>query len=545
MLDSLQRYPLLRLLMANVAGIMVAHILYPVLESAAVGRVGVLSIAFVLYAAVLLFVAFIARERRSLYGMIIMLLFVSMGAVGYIISRLHTSYPWPSGKVLYEAHLVSDAEHRERNIRCLLHVDAVYESGRWITVDRTIYAYFPLASPQVSDEGSISYHTVGGLQAGDTLLFRARVNPPRNFSDSLPFDYARYLTMQGLSGTVYLPYGSWISVENISPTLREHFLRLRHRLQHKYLYPAFAPDAMGVISALTLGDKTQLSPEVRAAYTDAGAAHALALSGLHVGVIYIMLGFIMRGVVRRRNLRWMADVVIIIVLWAFALMVGMAASVVRAVTMCTIYSMARWVSRDNAPINVLSLTALVMLMVRPFYLFDVGFQLSFMAMASILWLEPHMEMLFQRSSLSRLPAYFVGVVCMSLAAQAGTLPLTLYHFGTFPTWFLVTNLLVVPSLSLLLILCVVWWMFALAGISWATPLGSLLQCLVQSLTSCLAYIASWPCAVLSVKHFSLASTIAAYSLIYAIGQFWTRRNPHSLIYALVALLALLVSMLVA
>lgn len=544
MRDSLQRYPLLRLLMAYVVGIMVAHTLCSVLESAVIGRVGMCGPTIVLCAAALLFVVLIALNRRSLYGIAALLLFVFIGSGEYIASRHHTTYVWPSGEALYEARLTSDIEHRERNVRCLLHVDAVCDSGRWAVVDRTVYAYFPIASSHVSGEASASRHSVDALQAGDTLLFRGKVSPPRNFSD-LPFDYARYLTMQGISGTTYLPRGSWVSAVNTTPTLLERLLRLRYRLQHEHLYPAFAPDAMGVIAALTLGNKSHLAPEVRAAYTDAGAAHALALSGLHVGVIYVMLGFLMRGLVRRRSLRWVADVVIVTVLWLFALMVGMSASVVRAVTMCSLYAVARWVSRDSAPINVLSLAALVMLMGRPFYLFDVGFQLSFMAMASILWLEPYMEMLFQRGPLSRLPAYFVGVVCMSLAAQVGTLPLTLYHFGTFPTWFLITNLLVVPSLSLLLMLCVVWWVFALTGIPWATALGVLLQWLVQSLTSCLAHIASWPHAVLRVEHFTLVSALASYLLIYTVGQYWTRRNPRSLVFALVVLLGLLVSLLVA
>lgn len=544
MRDSLQRYPLLRLLIAYVVGVMVAHALYPVLENAVVGRVVMWGFAIILCAALSL-VVLIVWSRRSLYGMAALLLFVSMGAVGYIIPRHHIAYAWPLDDSLYEARLAADAERRERNVRCLLHVDAVYVSERWIAVDRTIYAYFPIVSPQMPGMAAIPHPSVETLQAGDTLLFHGRVSPPRNFSDSLTFDYARHLTMQGISGTTYLPHGSWTSAENSTPSLRERLLRLRYRLQHEHLYPAFAPDAMGVIAALTLGNKSHLAPEVRAAYTDAGAAHALALSGLHVGVIYVMLGFLMRGLVRRRALRWIADAVIITVLWAFALMVGMSASVVRAVTMCSLYAVARWVSRDSAPINVLSLAALVMLMIRPLYLFDVGFQLSFMAMASILWLEPHMEMLFQRGSLSRLPAYFVGVVCMSVAAQAGTLPLTLYHFGTFPTWFLITNLLVIPFLSILLVLCVVWWIFVLAGIPWSTALGALLQWLVQSLTSCLAHIASWPHAVLRVEHFTLVSALASYLLIYTVGQYWTRRYPHSLVYALVSLLALLVSLLVA
>ena len=207
---------------------------------------------------------------------------------------------------------------------------------------------------------------------------------------------------------------------------------------------------LGALSALTLGDKRGLSKEVREAYSDAGASHVLALSGLHVGLIYGMVAMVLRGLIRRRNLRWLRELLIVVVLWGFALLVGMSASVVRAVAMCSLFAAARWVSDGTtSSLHVLSLTALVMLLVRPLYLFDVGFQLSFMAMASILCLELYLEALVRKQTLHPVMAYLAGIVCMSTAAQLGTFPLVLHHFGTFPTYFLLTNLLAIPLLFLL------------------------------------------------------------------------------------------------
>ena len=182
--------------------------------------------------------------------------------------------------------------------------------------------------------------------------------------------------------------------------MRERMLRLRQRLSEKYMADTFTGDALGVLSALTLGDKRMLSAELREAYKDAGAAHVLALSGMHVGVIYGMIVFLLRGLFRRRSLRWIRELLAISVLWCFALLVGMSASVVRAVVLCTLYAFARWVSDGtSSSLHVLSLTALLMLLACPLYLFDVGFQLSFMAMVAILWIEPYLEQLFQRHGL--------------------------------------------------------------------------------------------------------------------------------------------------
>jgi competence protein ComEC len=184
-----------------------------------------------------------------------------------------------------------------------------------------------------------------------------------------------------------------------------------------------------------------------------------------------------------------------------------------------------------------------MLLVHPLYLFDVSFQLSFMAMASILWLEPYMEAFIIRTRVSRFVSYITGVLCMSLAAQVGTLPLSLYHFGTFPTYFLLTNVVVVPCLSVLLLLSFVWWLLVLMGCSWATLLGSLLQYLTTALNSVLTHISHWPYAVLHVERFGALSVLFSYMLIFSLGLFYTKRWPKGFVYALASLLGLLLSLL--
>ena len=481
----------------------------------------------------LIIVAYLSRSvlPRVVYGLVATLMFLSLGVTSYSLSRDNIAYHWHPDEHVYEAEVIERPRARARSVLCPMRVTAMQDSSSWHPVHRKVFVYMQ-PTPEASS-----------LQPGDVICFRGKVRPPTNFSEDLTFDYAHYVTMQGGAGTVYLPQEQWQKVGVSSFSLRERMEHLRSGLETRYMHKAFSSETYSVLAALTLGDKHSLSDEVRAIYTDAGVAHALALSGLHVGVIYAMIAFLMRGLVCRRSMRWLRELSIIVILWLFALLVGLSASVVRAVSMCTLYIIARWVSGESSSINILSLAAMIMLLVNPLYLFDVGFQLSFMAMAVILWIEPHLEELFHRRSLHPFIAYPLGIVCMSLAAQLGTFPLSLYHFGTFPVYFLLTNLLVVPCLNIMLPLTVGWWILTLAGSSWSIPMGHLLDTLTHWMNSCLASIGHWPAAVLHVSDFNFASALFTYLLILFLGLFIIKRWPRGLVLALASLLGLLLSFL--
>ena len=533
---------MLRLLVFYICGIGLADVLYPRIPSLVTwgvwGGLSLLIFSLITWACC----------RKVLFGVVASGLFLMLGIWNYSWARSEAEYAWPSEKLQYEARVVDSPRARARSILCEVEVTAVRDSS-WHRVGRRAFVYM-----EPSDE-------VEALLPGDILCFKGVVRAPRNFSDSLTFDYARYVTMQGAAGTVYLPSEYWCRVGEEPLTLRERLLRLRSRLLQRYEAAAFEDDVQGVLSALTLGDRRGLNKEVRAVYSDAGASHVLALSGLHVGVIYGMLAFGLRRVLRKRSLRWVRELLILVVLWLFALMVGMSASVVRAVAMCTLYVLARWVADDSSsPLHVLSLTALLMLLVHPLYLFDIGFQLSFMAMASILWVEPYLELLFRRDGdallhffhpeqsedtrvishyvLRPLLGFLVGLLCMSLAAQLGTFPLVLHHFGTFPTYFLLTNLVVVPCLTIVLLLSLVWWAMLLLGLPWMGLLGNQLQQIVAWMNRVLSCIGQWPGAVQHVEDFGIPAVLCTYFFILFAGLFVIKKWPRAAVFALTALLGL-------
>ena len=448
--------------------------------------------------------------------------------MGYSLSCRHVCCDWPTDEQVYEGMVLEVPRARAHSCFAAMQVRSVDEAPEACAVRRKVFVYFRPTDAALS------------LLPGDVVCFRGKVQRPQTFDSD--FDYPRYLFLRGVSGVVHLDELQWQRVGECTSSLRYRMLRLRHQLYTTYMAPAFDTDALGVMAAVVLGEKRALSADTRAIYADAGASHLLALSGLHVGIIYGFLAFVLHRVLRRR-MRWMCDMLILGLLWLFALLVGMPPSVLRAVVMCTLYAIGQWISRDSAPLHVLSLAAMSMLVVRPLYLFDVSFQLSFMAMAGIFAVVPPLERLLRCSTPCALVTYPMSVVCMSLAAQLGTFPLVLYYFGTFPTYFLLTNLIAVPALTLVLLLTLLWWGMALVRIPLSVYLGELLQSLVHGVNHVLACIARWPHATLQVSSYSSLAVLFTYLFIFSIILFLTKKYPRAIILALFSLLCLLLVML--
>ena len=230
--------------------------------------------------------------------------------------------------------------------------------------------------------------------------------------------------------------------------LRIKALVLRERLLHRLQVDSDDDEAQALIAAMVLGDKSTLTPELRNRYAVTGASHVLALSGLHLGIIYLLLTRLTLG--RRRS--WLSQGLIVLAVWGYALLTGLPTSLVRAATMITLYSLFSLGGRRRASLNVLCFTAIVMLLADSNALFDIGFQLSFMAMLGILLFMPLIDSwLTARWRMEHRIAYwFISLMAMSVTAQMGTAPIVAYYFGRFSTWFLLTNLVVIPLTTLLL-----------------------------------------------------------------------------------------------
>lgn len=235
---------------------------------------------------------------------------------------------------------------------------------------------------------------------------------------------------------------------------------MQERLYHRLFRAGLHGDELATVGALTLGYKQGLDKELKRHFQASGAAHVLAVSGLHTGILYglvwwlLTLGGRFKPRYENRAGRWTVSLIIIAVMWAYAWLTGMTPSVVRAVIMVTMVEISRMAYRDPISLNSIAAAAVLILIFRPTDLWSVSFQLSFAATTAIVLMADSMGTIIHYSHLrsrfwGRIINRIIGMMLVSLAAQLGTLPITIYYFHQVSTYFLLTNLIVLPLATLL------------------------------------------------------------------------------------------------
>lgn len=298
------------------------------------------------------------------------------------------------------------------------------------------------------------------LQRGDSLQFTAALRPVPSWGDSLRFHYPRYARHHGVSGVAFLYPDTWHKLGHHLPrTFAEKALARRDSLLQCYRTWGIEGQRLALLAALTVGYRQLLELETKSHFAQTGTSHVLALSGLHIGILCGTCWLLMLPLLRRfRVLRFPFGLCMAAGLWGFAYLTGFSPSVVRSVTFFSLMALAAWRPPATITVNTLAATAFLMLLVNPYWLFDVGFQLSFAAVASILCIHPLLQPLWHPAH--RATRYAWSLITVTLAAQAGTLPLVLYYFGTFSPWFLAGSLWAIPLVTL--ILCTVLLLLCLS-----------------------------------------------------------------------------------
>lgn len=293
------------------------------------------------------------------------------------------------------------------------------------------------------------------------------------------------------------------------------FIEQRSRLLDRFADNGIDGDAYAVVAAMSLGDKSALTRDIKDVYSVSGASHVLALSGLHLGIIYMIFSLFLP------MRRWpaLSQLVIILMIWAFVFLVGMSVSVVRSAVMLTVYGLLSIGHREKMSVNALCFTAIAMLMWNPTWLFDVGFQMSFMAVLAILLFVPLINDVFPAEFLMehRCIKWFWGMVAVSCAAQLGVAPLIALYFGRFSTYFLLTNFIVVPAAFVIL------WLSLLALI--VPPLAYILYNIVQLLNAALGWITSLPGSSIDGLNPSVLQVVLVYLLIFCVYLLIERIRP--------------------
>jgi len=281
------------------------------------------------------------------------------------------------------------------------------------------------------------------LQRGDILLARLRFQAPATVQNPEGFDYAAFLRRKGIAATAYSDSLNWRKLSHLEkPGLRHWAEKARDQLLAVYRKLNLAPDEFAVLAALTLGYKEELDPEIMLHYSASGAMHILSVSGLHVGVIFLIVNSLVSMLFRKPSTILPKTACIILALWLYAFITGLSPSVIRASAMFSMVTLGKALGRQAQIYNTISSTAFILLLLNPSYLWDVGFQLSYTAVLGIVYFQPQLSPLLAVSN--KALKWLWDLTSVSLAAQLGTLPLALFYFNQFPNYFLLTNYIAIP-----------------------------------------------------------------------------------------------------
>lgn len=338
----------------------------------------------------------------------------------------------------FEVKVISPVEEKEESWKRTVEATAVQTTSGWRRCSGKVNLYWATSE------------AVADLDYGDMLLVQgmpSQIEGPQNPGE---FDLRRYLGLRHIHHQYFVRQGTWMVVRKSND---KGFLYYAHLARQwsvtaikKYIS---AERERAIVSALVLGVTDGLDNELRSAYAASGAMHVLAVSGLHVGVIYGLLLFFFRPLEKVKGGPWLTAGASLIMLWAYAFVTGLSPSVLRAVTMFSFVVLAKPMRRNTNIYNTLAASAFFLLLYDPYLILSVGFQLSYLAVLGIVYLQRPLFNLW--TAKSAMMSWVWQITCVSISAQVATLALTLFYFHQFPVYSLVANLFVIPGSTVVLL----------------------------------------------------------------------------------------------
>lgn len=331
--------------------------------------------------------------------------------------------------------LLKDPVVKERTVKLLVETRAYEDSGKWGAMNERMIVY--LARDPAAEK----------LKYGDELLLNTLpglVEGPKNPDE---FDYRAYLLRQHIRRQAFVKNGRWkLTAHEKGNAFMAMALNLRRYFLGKLHEYGVNGEEGSVAAALLLGASDQLDPGLLQAYSASGTMHVLSVSGMHVALVYLVLMRLLAPLGKFRYGKWLSFLLQLFFLWFYATLTGLCPSVLRSVTMLSVVILGRAFGRQAHILNSLAASALILLIADPLLLYDVGFQLSYLAVAGIVLLQPKLEEKWSPKFWLTRQAW--GILTVTIVAQVFTFPLGLYYFRQFPTYFLLSNLVVIPLATL-------------------------------------------------------------------------------------------------
>jgi competence protein ComEC len=347
------------------------------------------------------------------------------------------------------------------------------------------------------------------------------------------FNYKNYLEKKYIYNQLFITNESLLKVSSNTHTLFGIANNLREFINKKLEPYNFKPDELAIINALLLGQRQDISEEVYTSYTNAGAIHILAVSGLHVGIVLLILLFIFKPIERLKHGKLIKPLLLVSILWSFALVAGLSASVTRAVTMFSIVTIALNLKRPTNIYNTLAISMFIILLFKPLFLFDVGFQLSYLAVFSIVAIDPFLYKLWQPKNY--VIDKFWHTFTITVSAQFGIIPVSLYYFHQFPGLFFISNLVIIPFLGLILGFGILVILLALLNLL-PNLVANIFGYIIGLMNNFVGWVSQQESFLFKEISFSFLYVLVSYFLIISFIRLLFKRNYSRLRFFLISIL---------
>ena len=516
-----KKIPFIRLLAPFVAGILLQwHLQATVITwwiAFAAGCMAVFSFFFI---------GFFKRYKISfLAGVATSILFTAVGALLAYNKDIRNNKNWVGNFYNEKEGLIvtlnEPLAEKTRSFKANCTVNWLVHKERTIAVKGSVIIYF-------KKDSSLQ------LQYGSQVILTKTLQEIKNSGNPGGFDYKRYCLFQGITHQVYLQPGEFeVTGDKKENGFRKFIYACREKVLNILRANIKGEKELGLAEALLIGYKDDLDKSLVQSYTNTGVVHIIAISGLHLGLIYWLLAIILKPLQKTKETRWLRPVLIITGLWLFSLLAGAQPSILRSALMFTCIVLGESLSKKTSIYNTMAVSAFILLCINPYWLWDAGFQLSYAAVLSILiFMKPVYNWFYIKNKLLDL---LWKLNAVTLAAQILTVPLSIYHFHQFPNLFILTNFLAVPLSSAILLgeifLCAISFIPEVALLT-----GKLLCWLIRVMNSYIEKIEAIPYSLWDSLQVNGEQVIFLFLFAIGISYWLMERSSIGLKWGLLALL---------
>jgi competence protein ComEC len=477
------------------------------------------------------FLLHLYRRFRNAYlnGIFISLLFFSLGGLLTWHQDIRNDAGWIgcqyNEKDKIVATLLEPPVEKPNSFKATAAVSYLIRNNQCIPVTGKVILYFKKDS---------SFR--GGY--GSQFVFCKPLQEIKNTGNPGGFDYKRYSRFQGITHQVFLTVNEAVLLPGKKQNRLTRFIYASREAIIRILQKNItAEKERGLAEAMLIGYKNDLDQSLVQSYTNTGVVHIIAISGLHLGLIYWLLNLLLRPLQKRKRIKWIRPVLIIAFLWLFTLLAGAQPSVLRSALMFTCIVLGESFSRKTSIYNTLAGSAFILLCINPYWLWDVGFQLSYLAVLSIVvFMRPVYNWFYIKNKITDT---IWKMNAVTIAAQVLTLPISIYHFHQFPNYFLFTNFIAVPLSSIILLgeilLCVLSIVPAFSLFT-----GRLLTWLIWLMNTWIEKIETIRFSLWDGLQITIVQTLLLYLFISAACYWLMQKSVTGLKTALLALLCCMV-----